>query len=177
MKLYWLIDRLIDSYIDWSLTEPSWDGRGLTSGLIQYDPIQYSLCFFFFSCANLCGTERTEKQQRHTWINNSSDPVTLHELKVCVRVCLRLWGTGLTGFKWGFEVQHCHLRTGLDAAGCRQITSSCWGHWCVFLRCCGSDKEKQGQLYSVRERLRRKFKGSVCGTYVGKGTLDVLKFS
>ena len=45
---------------------------------------------------------------------------------------------------WGFEVQHCHLWTGLGAAVCPQITSSCWGHWCVFLRCWGSDKEKQG---------------------------------
>lgn len=132
-QLYWLIFK-------WDLVRRDL----LTSGLIRYDPIQYSLWFilYFFSRANLCGTERTGKTtETHTWINNSSDPVTLHELKsVCAH---NWWGTGLNGFTWGFEVQHCHPWTSPDAAGCRPITSSCWGRWCVFLRCCGSDKEKQ----------------------------------
>lgn len=152
MKLYWPIDQLIDSYIDWSFTVPSWDGRGLTSGLIQYGPIQYSLCFFvlFFLHMQIFVAQRGQKK-------NNRDP---HESIIAVIqwlsmnskcVCHCLWGTGLKGFKWGFEVQHCHLWTGRDAAGCRHITSSCWGHWCVFLRCCLSDKEKQGQLCSVQE--------------------------
>lgn len=143
MKLYWPIDQLIDRYIDWSLTKPSWDGRGrgLTSGLSQYDPIQYSLCFLFH--VQIFVAQRGQKKR------------TQHESIIAViqwlsmnskRVCHCLWGTGLTGFKWGFEVQHCHLWTGLDTAASLRITSSCWGHWCVFLRCCGSDKEKRGPV-------------------------------
>lgn len=149
MKLYWPIDRLIDSYIDWSLTEPSWDGRGLMSGLNQYDPLQYSLCFVFFSCANLCGTERT-KTNRNT---HESIIAVIQWLSMNSKyVCHSSGELGWRGLKWGFEVQHCHLWTGLDATGSQRITSSYWRHWCVFLRCCGSDKEKQRDSWTLHTK-------------------------
>lgn len=101
MKLYWTIDCLIDSHIDWSLTEPSWDGRGLTSGPNQYDPIQYSLCFFvfFFPCANLCGTERT-KADRNT---QESIIAVIHWLSMNSKYLCHSFGElGWQGLKWGF---------------------------------------------------------------------------
>ncbi len=70
-------------------------GGGLTSGPIQYDPIQYSLCFFRVQI--FVAQRGRKKQPKRTWINNSSDPVTLHELKVCATVCRELGWQGLTG--------------------------------------------------------------------------------
>lgn len=141
MKLHWPIDQMIDSYIDWSLTKPSWDRRRLTSGLIQYDQIQYSLCFL--KCANQAYlAQRDKKQQKHTWINNSGDPVTLHELK---QVCQCYRGTGLKGFNRDFEVQHCHLWTGVDCAGSQWITSLCWGCCCLFFVVDAVDQTKRSK--------------------------------
>lgn len=108
--------------------------------------------------------EDKKKHQKHTQINYSVDPVTLHQVKVCVPqfvgnwvdwVYLRFWGTTLPSME----------RSG----GCRsrRITSSCWGHWCVFLRCWGSDKEKQGHLNSTEDRYRKSLKEAMW-MYTGK---------
>lgn len=119
--------------------------------------------FAFFPFANLC-----KKKKNPTTHRQESIIAVIQWLSMIPKfVCQGLWGTGLTGFKWGFEVQHYHLWTDLDAAGSWRITSSCWGHWCVFLRCRGTDKEKQGQLCSTQERYTRQFK-SACGHYQEK---------
>lgn len=152
MKLHWLIDQLIGSYIDWALNEPPWDGTGgLTSGLIQYMN-RFNIHFVFPSCAKLWGTERT-KRNRST---HESITAVIQWLYVNLKqVCHCLWGTGLTGFMWGFEVQHCHLRTGLDAAGSRRITSSYRGHWCFSKMQSQTKKQGVGLLGCLLDKLRR----------------------
>lgn len=113
-------------------------GSGLRQA--QIDMTQFNIhfvIFFFPLCKSLrCAEERN--QQKHAWINNSCDPVTLHELKVCVP---EFWWTGLMGLRAGLEAQHCHLSACLGAAGSQWITSSYWQSWCFpqtkrqLLRC------------------------------------------
>lgn len=162
MKLYWPIDRLIDSYTDWSLTEPSWDGRELTSGLIQYDPIQYSLWFFFFFHVQIFVAKRGHEKKNNRNTHESIIAVIQWLSMNSESVCHSLWVTGLTEFKWGFEVQHCHLWIGVDAAGSWQITSSSWGHWCVFLRCCGLRQRKADPLVFYTGKKKEESLKSIC---------------
>ena len=123
--------------------------------------IHFDFCFFYMR-KSLWHRE-DEKNNRNTHKSITAVIQWLSMNSKCV--CHILWGTGLTGFICDFEVQHCHLWTGPEAAGSWRITSSCWGHWCVFLRCWGSDKEKQGHLNSTEDRYRRKFERTYVDVY------------
>lgn len=85
MNLYWLIDRLIDIYIGWSLSRPSWDTRALTSGLTQYEAVQYSL-WAFFSFANLCDSGK-RKKKTHNKNKRINDVHAMNQWLLKLRKC------------------------------------------------------------------------------------------
>lgn len=90
-----LIDQPIDRSIDWSLTEHPWDRRGLTSGPIQYKPIQYSLCFVFvfFMCRSL---RHREGRNTHRSIINEIQWLSMNSKYVCQSFSEQGW----EGSKW-----------------------------------------------------------------------------
>lgn len=88
------------------------------------------LLVFFFPCANLCGTERAKTNSN----THESIIAVIQWLSMNSKyVCHSFSELGWQGLQGRFEVQHCHLWAGSDAAGFEQITSSYWQRWCVFL--------------------------------------------
>lgn len=176
MKLYWAIDWLIDSYIDWSLTEPSWDGRRLTSGLIQYDPIQYSLwgCCFGFFHVQIFVAQRGQKNNRNTHesITAVIQWLSVNSKRVCVSHCL--WGTGLTGFNRGFWGA---TLPSTDGSGCCRLPTD----YIIMLRAlmCFSKmlwlRQREAGMERVgfyTEKYRRKIK-KMCRGYLNIPVLTI----
>lgn len=103
-QLYWLI---------FNRALLRWEGADIRPNSIWPNSI-LTLIFVFLHAQIFVAQRRQKKTTRNT---HKSITALIQWLSIKSKcVCHSLWGTGLTGFIWDFEVQHCHLWRGLEAA-------------------------------------------------------------